>query len=101
MTALNIATDIPSNIATLEQLNMWSNKCLFTLNPTATAVEGDNFSQRACQSGEYPITSVNKIRHIGRVSIELDPAINVGDQKDWMYALELSTTPLSAAMKAN
>jgi hypothetical protein len=101
MTALNISTDIPSNITTVEQLNVWTNKCLWTLNPTLNAVEGDNYSQRACQSGEYFIASVNKTRHVGRTSIEMDADLQVGSQKDWMYAKELSTTPLTAAMKAN
>ena len=101
MTALNIATDIPSNIATVEQVAIWCSKVLWTLNPTLNAVEGDNYSQRACQSGEYFIAQVNKTRHVGRISIEVDPAIHTGDLKDWMYAIELSTTPLTAAMKAN
>ena len=101
MTALNLATDIPSDITTLEQLNVWTNKCLWTLNPTLNAVEGENYSQRACQSGEYFIASVNKTRHVGRTSIEMAPESQTGALKDWMYAVELSATPLTPAMKAN
>jgi hypothetical protein len=101
MTALNIATDIPSNIVTLEQLSVWCSKCLWQLNPSLNAVEGENYSVRAAQSGEYYIASTNKTRHVGRQSIELNPESATGPLKDWMYALELSNVALTGAMKAN
>jgi hypothetical protein len=101
MTALNIATDIPSNIVTLEQLSVWCSKCLWQLNPALNATEGENYSVRAAQSGEFYIAATNKTRHVGRQSIELAPEAATGPLKDWMYAQELSTTALTAAMKSN
>ena len=101
MTALNIATDIPSNITTLEQLALWSGNCLSNLNSNMNAVEGENYSQRAAQSGEFYIAAVDKTRHITRLSIEVTPEHLIGGAKPWQYAVELSTKPLTAAMKTN
>jgi hypothetical protein len=101
MTALNIATDIPTSIVTLEQLAVWCSRCLWQLNPSLNATEGENYTQRAAQAGEFYIAAVNKTRHVGRQSIELSAEYATGPLKDWMYALELSTTALTAAMKAN
>lgn len=101
MTAINLATDIPSNIVTIEQLAVWCNKCLWQLYPAVNAVEGENYTQRAVQSGEFYIASNNTTRHIGRNSIEMLPEMHTGPLKDWMYAKELGAIPLTAAMKAN
>jgi hypothetical protein len=101
MTALNIATDIPSSIVTLEQLNMWSNKCLANLYPDTNATEGENYSQRAAQSGTFYIATTNNTRHVGRTSLPLSADYLVGGLKPWMYAQDLGTKPLTAAMKAN
>ena len=101
MTTIAIATDIPNNIVTLEQLAVWANKCLWQLYPAINATEGDNYTQRAIQSGEFYIAATNSIRHVGRQSLEMLPEIQTGPLKDWMYAKELGTLPLTAAMKAN
>ncbi len=101
MTALTIATDIPSNIVTLEQLNVWSTRCLANLNSSISAVEGENYVQRAAQSGVFYIASNDKFRHVGRTSVEMSPDHLTGGSKDWMYAQEISNKPLTAAMKAN
>jgi hypothetical protein len=101
MTALNIATDIPNAINTVEQLAVWATNVLATLNSNINAVEGENYAQRAAQSGKFYIASADKTRHIGRVSIELGADHLIGGSKPWSYALELSTKPLTAAMKAN
>lgn len=101
MTALNIATDIPSNINTMEKLAVWISNCMFALNPTLTAVEGENYSQRSAQSGTFYIAATNKTRHVGRQSIILTDGYAVGDEKQWFYAEPLSDAPLTTAMKSN
>jgi hypothetical protein len=101
MTALSITTDIPSNIVTLEQLNMWSSRCLANLNSNINAIEGENYTQRATQSGVFYVAAADKYRHVGRTSVEVSADHLTGGLKDWMYALELSTKPLTTAMKAN
>jgi hypothetical protein len=101
MTALNIATQIPSNIVNVEQLSMWCANVLATLNSDLTAVEGLNYAQNAAQSGTFFIANTNQARHIARQSLELDPAYQVGGLKPWMYAKELSAKALTAAMTSN
>lgn len=101
MTQLNIATDIPSQIDTLEKLMLWGSNCLTNLNSTVVATEGDNYYQRATSASKFYIASVDKIRHISRQSIEVSPESLVGGSKHWAYALELSQKPLTAAMKSN
>jgi hypothetical protein len=101
MTAINLATDIPSSIVTLEQLNMWTNRCLANLNSNIVSVEGENFSLRAAQSGVFYVASTDKYKHIGRVAVDISTDHLTGGLKDWMYAVELSPKPLTAAMKAN
>jgi hypothetical protein len=101
MTALVIATDIPSSINTVEKLAVWSANVLFNLNSGVTAVEGDNYTQRAAQSGNFYIAATDLTRHVARQSIELDAAYSIGAAKPWAYAKELSQKPLTADMKAN
>jgi hypothetical protein len=101
MTNIVLATDIPSNIVTLEQLMVWGNKCLWQLYPALNATEGENYVQRVVQSGEFYIATNNTTRHIGRQSIEMLPEMHTGPLKDWMYAKDIGTLALTAAMKAN
>jgi hypothetical protein len=101
MTAINIATDIPSQIDTLEKLAVWVSNCLTNLNSSVVAIEGENYAQRATSSGVFYIASVDKTRHIGRQSIELNAEHLVGGSKPWAYALPLSDKALTTAMKTN
>jgi hypothetical protein len=101
MTALNIATQIPSNITTVEQLAVWCGKVLAVLNSNITAVEGVNYAQNAAQSGTFYIAATDATRHITRLSIPMDPNYLVGGAKPWQYAQELSQKPLTAAMTSN
>jgi hypothetical protein len=101
MTAVNIATDIPSQIVTLEQLVVWAGNCLANLNSTVTAVEGVNYAQNAAQSGNFYIASTDTTRHIARQSIGMDAAHLIGGSKPWIYAQELSQKPLTTPMKTN
>jgi hypothetical protein len=101
MTALNIATDIPSGINTVEKMAVWTSNVLANLNSNTTVVEGENYSQRACQSGLYYIASTDLTRHVGRTSIKMSAEHLVGGDKPWAYAEEISQKPLTAAMKAN
>jgi hypothetical protein len=101
MTALNISTDIPSNITTAEQLAVWIGDVLGNLNSNVTVVEGENYSQRAAQTATFYIASTDSTRHVARQSIAMSPEYLVGGGKRWQYAQELSTKVLTAAMKAN
>lgn len=101
MTALNIATDIPSGINTLEKLVAWGSLTLAATNPQLKAVEGTGYQERVAQANPYYIEADNKHRLIGRQSIQLDASYLAGGAKTWTFAQELSSTAIPASFKSN
>lgn len=101
MTALNIATDIPTQIVTLEQLAAWAALTLSNINPSLTVVEGVGYTERAAQATVFWIQADAKHRLIGRQSIQFSPDFQAGGKKPWLFAMELSTTAIPAAFKTN
>jgi hypothetical protein len=101
MTALNISTDIPSQINTLEKLVAWANLALANVNPALTAIEGVGYTERCAQAGVFYVAADNKYRLLGRVSVQMSADYLAGGAKMWTYAQELSNTALPATFKAN
>ncbi len=101
MTAINLTTDIPSNINTLEQLVLWGISALNNTNPTAVAVEGQGYSEQSAQAGIFYVPASGKTRFLGRVSLEVDGNYLAGGQKPWKFAQELSTTAINANFRTN
>jgi hypothetical protein len=101
MSSLNIATDIPSQIVTLEQLAAWAGLALTNVNPSLTAIEGQGYTERCCQANPYFIAADNKHRLIIRQSIVLSSDYLSGGRKLWLFAQELSTTAVPAIFKTN
>ena len=101
MTAINLATDIPNAIVTLEQLNAWSNLTLARINPTLAVLESENYSQFVMQSGIFSAAD-NSNRLVGRASFELDMNyISDRSKKLWMFVNEFSNVQIPAAFKVN
>lgn len=94
MTAINIATDIPSQIVTLEELVAWGILSLANINPTVVAIEGVGYEERAAQGGVFYVQSQNQYRFLGRVSLLVNPLHLAGGQKTWKYMQPLSNTAL-------
>lgn len=101
MTAINIATDIPSQINTLEKLYVWAGLALANINPQVTAVEGIGYTERCAQAGIFYVAADNKHRALLRGSIQVSADYLAGGAKNWTFAQELSTNPLPAIFKAN
>lgn len=101
MTALNIATDIPSQINTLEQLVMWSLNALHYLNPELESIEGPGYVEQAAQAGVYPVPADSNHKFIGRCSLVVSPDYFSGAQRPWKYAQTLSNTAIPAEFKSN
>lgn len=101
MTALNIATDIPSDIDTLEKLAAWVGLTLTNLNAALVAVEGPAYTERVSQSGVFYVQADNKYRILVRHSIQMSPDYLAGGDKLWSYAIELSDTAIPAIFKSN
>ncbi len=102
MTALNITTDIPSNINTLEKLAAWVGLALERCNPTLKILESPEAEpQRVAQA---VLIRADDATH--RMIIRL--ALTVNDDyasnstvKFWQNAQEFSNVALPTAYKAN
>lgn len=101
MTAINIATDIPSQINTLEKLAVWCGLALGSINPSVTAIEGVGYTERVSQAGIYYVQADTKWRALVRHSIQMSADHVAGADKLWTYAQEISNTALPANFKAN
>ena len=101
MTALAIATQIPSQIDTLEKLHVWSGLTLANINPALIAVEGVGYSERCAQAGIFYVAADNKYRALIRGSIQMSPDYLAGGTKLWQYAQPLSNTAIPALFTAN
>ena len=100
MTIINVATDIPSDINTLERLAMWTLMALRRVNPTLSVIEIANVpSERVAQTALVQADD-NTIRFIGRVSLEIpNDYADDNTKKLWTKAKELSNTALPEAYK--
>ncbi len=101
MTAINIATDIPSQINTLEKLFAWAGLALANINPSLTALEGVGYTERCAQAGIFYVAADNKYRALIRGSVQMSSDYLAGGAKQWTFAQELSNTALPAIFKAN
>jgi hypothetical protein len=101
MTALTLATQIPSQIDTLEKLMAWTGLCLANINPTLEAIEGQGYSERVAQANPFFIRADNRTRLIIRASLPLDPNYLAGGSKFWTYAQILSNTPIPQTFSQN
>ncbi|WP_416671599.1 glucose-6-phosphate dehydrogenase [Egbenema bharatensis] len=101
MTAINLATDIPSQINTLEKLTAWCQLTLQHINPQMRAIEGVGYEERVAQAGIFYVAADNKYRLLGRTSIQISADYLAGGMKQWQYAQELSTTAIPATFRSN
>lgn len=101
MTAINIATQIPSQINTLEKLAAWTGLALANINPALTAIEGVGYTERVSQAGIFYVQADNKYRALIRLSIQMSPDYLAAGGKLWTYAQELSNTAIPAIFTAN
>ena len=100
MTTIDITTDIPNNINTLERLATWAILALRRVNPTQQVLEipGGN-PERVVQAAIIQADD-DTIRFFGRVSIAIESDYaEDNENKLWMKSLELSNTVLPDAFK--
>lgn len=101
MTAINIATQIPNSIVTIEQLAAWSLLTLSRINPSLAILETDARAELAIQNGIFTAAD-ETTRLLLRASIELDPAyLSDRSKKLWMFAKEFSQTQIPASFTTN
>lgn len=100
MTAF-LPANIPSAIATLEELAVWVSLALGTVNPNAVLLETQTTSENRVQVSHF--NSFAKTRECQiRLTVPMDPSYDSDrSQKLWMFAQEISTTALPAAFTVN
>ena len=101
MTAINLTTQIPSQINTLEKLHSWSGLCLAYLYPDVTALEGVGYQERVASANLFYIAADNRHRIITRASMQMSPDFKAGGQKLWNYTVELGNTAIPTIFTAN
>ncbi|MBA3920327.1 MAG: glucose-6-phosphate dehydrogenase [Nostocaceae cyanobacterium] len=101
MSVISIATQIPSNINTLEKLAVWCGLALANINPNLTAIEGVGYTERVSQAGIFYVQADNKHRALIRHSIEMSADYLAGGQKTWTFAQEHSNTQVPAIFTSN
>ncbi len=101
MTTINLATDIPNAIVTLEQLGAWVGLTTARINPTLAILEAENYNQFVMQSGIFSAAD-NSNRLVQRASYRLDMNyISDRTKKLWMFANEFSNVAIPDAFKVN
>lgn len=101
MTVINIATDIPSNINTLEKLAAWVGLALSRCNPTAKVLEYPNTEPERLAYTVLLKADDNSHRLVTRLSIPIADNYPENTAKFWTNATEMSGTVLPAAFKTN
>jgi hypothetical protein len=94
-------SDIPTDINTIEKLEVWAAHLLAYLNPDLVAVEATGSQSRAANAAPFYITASDPAvwRNISRVSVPLDREWQ-GGGNIWSYARELSTAAIPATFKS-
>lgn len=101
MTAINITTDIPSQINTLEKLAAWAGLALARCNPSARLLEDPNaFPQRICETVMVKADD-NTLRLVVRLSLPVADGHAEATTKFWESINVVSDTVLPAAFKSN
>lgn len=100
MTQIDITTDIPSNINTLERLATWAIISLQQVNPTLKVIEVSQEAPVHVAQAALVQADDGTIRFFGRVSIPMaDDYAADNSVKLWMKSEEFGNIALPAAYK--
>lgn len=101
MTPINIATDIPTNINTLEKLAAWVGLALTRCNPGLKYLENpDQMAQRVAEVALIKADD-NTFRQIVRLALPMDDAYATSTKKSWEDIKEISQVQLPSDFKVN
>lgn len=101
MTPINIATDIPTNINTLEKLAAWVGLALTRCNPGLKYLENpDQLAQRVADVALIKADD-NTFRQVVRVALPVDDSYATSTKKSWENVKEISQVELPSGFKSN
>ena len=102
MTQINLATDIPSDIDTLERLATWAIMALRRINPTQKVIEVSETAPVNVVQAAIVQADDGSVRFFGRVSLAIASDYAEDNvNKLWIKSEELSNTLLPEAFKQN
>lgn len=102
MTALVIGTDIPTDINTLEKLAAWVGLALERCNPAGKILEAPNAEPQRVAEAVLIRADDSSHRLVIRISIPINSNYPENSSvKFWQHALEIDSTALPTAYKAN
>lgn len=101
MTAINITTDIPTNINTLEKLAAWVGLALARCNPSLKILEYPNAEPARAAEAVLIKADDNSNRLVVRLSLPIADNYSESTQKFWFNTLDFSNVALPAAFKTN
>lgn len=102
MTAINLATDIPSSINTLEKLSMWASLVLNNLYPEVTIIEAPGTSSIQASSAPFIANDGTNLYwiNISRNTFRLNRNWQRGSQKIWTFTEDIGTIAIPAEFKS-
>lgn len=101
MSAITLATSIPTNINTLERLHIWSGYALAFVNPTLGVLETPDRAEKAAQVAVFQAAD-NTYRVLIRACLPVDAAFMADSSKKmWMFGQEISNVVLPQAFTTN
>lgn len=101
MTAINIATDIPTNINTLEKLAAWVGLALARCNPSLKILEYPNTEPQRAAEAVLIKADDNSYRLVVRLSLPIVDSYSESTTKFWFNTTEFSNVALPSAYKTN
>lgn len=101
MTVLNISTDIPTGINSLEKLAVWLGALMQRINPTKEAREVPYADPERCAQYYFLKDDDGVSRVVIRISIPINGDFAASTSKFWNHGMDLSNTDIPAAFKTN
>ncbi len=101
MTSITLSTQVPSNIALLEQHLAWSALALDFINPTIAVLETPERAEKCAQTSIFQAAD-NTYRLLVRATLPLDPTyVNDRSKKLWLFVQELNNVSLPTGFTTN
>lgn len=101
MTAINISSQVPSQIDLLERHLAWSALALDFLNPTLAVLETPERAEKCVQTSLFQAAD-NTYRLLVRATLEVDPTyVNDRTKKLWMFVKELNNVAIPTGFTSN
>lgn len=101
MSAVNIASELPTNLNTVEKIAAWAGLALARCNPSTKVLENPNLPSERVALTALIKADDGSNRLVIRLSLPVDDNYPISTKKFWENVTEISETVLPAAFKTN